>query len=310
MELMPAIDLLDGRAVRLAQGDFSRVTDYGDPFAAAARWVAEGATRCTWSTSMELARVAPVQAELVRRIGRVGAHARARSPVACVTSQSVARALAAGAARVVLGSALLASPDLARSIVEMHGPERLVAALDVRDGTVRGAGWLGPAGAPATEMVAALDDEGVAMFAVTAIARDGLLGGPDLGVAGRASPAVVSPARIIASAGVTTLDDVRHAGAARLRRCHPGTRAVRRHARSSRGLASAPRVGRTNSERLTGEGRGASMSEPDGPQLATQELVGGVPAGPTPAAVDSRGGPDGRHLHIASLRPRPGSVTV
>jgi phosphoribosylformimino-5-aminoimidazole carboxamide ribotide isomerase len=207
VELIPAIDLLGGRAVRLAQGDFTRVTDYGDPFAAAQRWVGEGATRLHL-VDLDGARVgAPVQAELVRRLLE-------SIPIPCQVAgglrdrESVAMALAAGADRVVLGSALLAAPGLARDIVEAHGPERLVAALDVREGRVRGSGWLGPAGALVEEVVAALDGMGVVIFAVTAIARDGLLGGPDLALLADVA-ALVPAGRIIASAGVATLDDIR-----------------------------------------------------------------------------------------------------
>jgi len=217
VELIPAVDILAGRAVRLEQGDFTRVTDYGDPFEAAERWIAEGATRLHLVDLDGARHGQPVQAELIRRLV-------ATVPKPCQVAgglrdlRSVATALAAGADRVVLGSALLASADLARSIVEVHGPTHLVAAIDVRDGRVRGGGWLGPAGAPVGEVVAALDSVGVAMFAVTAIARDGLLVGPDLELLARVAQ-VVGSGRIIASAGIATLDDIRsltragHAGA-------------------------------------------------------------------------------------------------
>jgi phosphoribosylformimino-5-aminoimidazole carboxamide ribotide isomerase len=206
MELMPAIDLLGGRAVRLVQGDFARVTDYGDPIVAARRWVREGATRLHL-VDLEGAREGrPVQSRLIGRLLRAAS-------VPCQVAgglrdrEAVAAALAWGADRVVLGSALLGSPDLARSIVEAYGPSRLVAALDVRDGQVQGGGWLGPAGGPVVDVVAGLDRVGVATFAVTAIARDGLLGGPDLTLLASVA-AIVSTGRVIASAGVTTLHDI------------------------------------------------------------------------------------------------------
>jgi phosphoribosylformimino-5-aminoimidazole carboxamide ribotide isomerase len=118
-------------------------------------------------------------------------------------------ALLAGADRVVLGSALIADPALAVALVAQHGPERIVAALDVRDGRAFGDGWVAAArSADVLDHARALAANGVRWFAVTAIARDGLMSGPDLVLLENVRKAVPDAA-IIASGGVSNLDDIR-----------------------------------------------------------------------------------------------------
>ncbi len=209
MELIPAIDLLGGRVVRLARGAYDQVTDYGgDPLAAARRWVAEGAGRLHL-VDLEGARAGrPVQADLVARIV-------AMAGVPCQVAgglrdaDAVAAALDTGADRVILGSALVRDPGLAGALVARHGTDALVAAVDVRDGQALGDGWVaGARGEPADSLVRRLVDQGVDWFAVTSIARDGLLAGPDLDLLD-AARAAAPGARIIASAGVSTIEDIR-----------------------------------------------------------------------------------------------------
>lgn len=209
MELIPAIDLLGGRVVRLAQGDYDRVTTYGDdPVEAARRWVAEGATRLHL-VDLDGARAGrPVQADVVARIV-------AAAGVPCQVAgglrdaAAVAQALATGADRAILGSALVRMPALGGELVARHGTDAIVAAIDVRDGHALGDGWVrGAQGTPALGLIARLADAGVRWYAVTAIARDGLLEGPDLALLAAARDAAPG-ARIIASAGVSSTDDIR-----------------------------------------------------------------------------------------------------
>ena len=142
MELIPAIDLLGGRVVRLSKGAYDAVTEYGDdPVEVARRWAAEGAERIH-IVDLDAAREGrAMQAEVIARIV-------AAVDVPCQVAggirdaDAVAAALRAGADRVVLGSALISSPLLARILVERHGPDRIVAALDVRDGRALGDGWV------------------------------------------------------------------------------------------------------------------------------------------------------------------------
>lgn len=208
MELIPAIDLLGGQVVRLLQGDYDRVTRYpSDPVDAAARWVEQGATRLHLVDLDGAREGRPVQAEVVARIV-------ASVPVPCQVAGGLRDAgtagavLAMGADRVVLGSALLRDPGLGRTLVDRYGEARIAAAIDVRDGQALGDGWVpGTRGRPAMDAVAELAEAGVAWFAVTAIARDGLLGGPDLDLLAAAQVAARG-GHVIASGGVHTLGDV------------------------------------------------------------------------------------------------------
>jgi phosphoribosylformimino-5-aminoimidazole carboxamide ribotide isomerase len=123
------------------------------------------------------------------------------------TAEAIAGALGTGAARAVIGTALLRDPDFAASLVARHGPDRLVASIDVRDGLALGEGWReGAAGLPAAEAIAGLAAAGIETFEVTAIERDGLLEGPGLDLL--RSLVGLERGRIIASGGISSIDDV------------------------------------------------------------------------------------------------------
>jgi len=229
MHLIPAIDLLGGQVVRLAQGDYDRVTTYSDdPVAQARRWVDQGATRLHL-VDLDGARAGrPVQSDIIARIV-------ATAGVPCQVAGglrdavAVATALATGADRAILGSALVQDPGLGRTLVDRHGPDAIVAAIDVRDGRALGDGWVpGATGTPALDLIAILAAYGVRWFAVTAIARDGLLAGPDLDLLAQAQ-AAAPDANVIASAGVSSLADItalterRYAGAIVGRAIYEGT---------------------------------------------------------------------------------------
>jgi phosphoribosylformimino-5-aminoimidazole carboxamide ribotide isomerase len=120
----------------------------------------------------------------------------------------VEQALAAGAARVVVGTAALRDPEFVAALVERHGSDAVVAALDVRDGLALGEGWRpGAPGVRAEEAMLGLAAAGAHWFAATAIDRDGLLGGPDLDLLGRLLR--LDAGAVIASGGVSTIDDLR-----------------------------------------------------------------------------------------------------
>ena len=209
MELIPAIDLLGGRVVRLSKGAYDEVTEYGDdPVEVARGFAAEGAERIH-VVDLDAAREGrPMQAEVIARIV-------AAVDVPCQIAggirdaDAVADGLRSGADRVVLGSALISSTLLARTLIERYGPDRIVAALDVRDGQALGDGWVADArGTEVIGLAQKLSEVGVRWFAVTAIARDGQMGGPDL-VLLEAVRAAVPGAAIIASGGVSSLADIR-----------------------------------------------------------------------------------------------------
>jgi phosphoribosylformimino-5-aminoimidazole carboxamide ribotide isomerase len=213
MELIPAIDLLGGRVVRLSKGAYDAVTEYGDdPVAVARGFQAAGAERI---------HVVDLDAAREGRAMQAGVIASvvAAVDVPCQVAggirdaDAVAAGLRAGADRVVLGSALISSPVLARVLTERYGPDRIVAALDVRDGQALGDGWVeGARGAEVMGLAQVLAEQGVRWFAVTAITRDGQMSGPDYELL-EAVRAAVPGAAVIASGGVSSLADIRELAA-------------------------------------------------------------------------------------------------
>lgn len=208
--VLPAIDLRGGRVVRLLRGDFARETGYGDdPVAIAERFVDEGA-RWLHVVDLDGARdPAKRQRDLVAAIvAGVGDRARVEVAGGLRDERAVGSALATGAARAVVGTAVIADPALAGRLVATHGAARIAVALDVRDGLAVGHGWRpGAPGVRAAEAMAHLADVGVTTFEVTAIDRDGTLGGPDLALLG--ALADLGRRDVIASAGVSSADDLR-----------------------------------------------------------------------------------------------------
>ncbi len=209
-DLLPAIDLRGGRVVRLRQGDFGRETVYErDPPGVAREFAAAGA-RWIHVVDLDGARAGePVQSDVVARIvGALGDGVRCQVAGGLRSEGAVDRALMAGASRVVVGTAALRDPAFVAALVEQHGADAVVVALDVRDGLALGDGWRpGAAGVGAEEAMLGLAAAGARWFAATAIDRDGLLAGPDLGLLGRLLR--LDAGQVIASGGVTTLDDLR-----------------------------------------------------------------------------------------------------
>jgi phosphoribosylformimino-5-aminoimidazole carboxamide ribotide isomerase len=213
--IYPAIDLRGGRVVRLRQGDFDREQVYGsNPAETASSFAAAGAR---WLHVVDLdgavngePRQGGAIASILRSVGRVGSDEGVRVQVAggIRTTAAVAAALKSGATRVVLGTAALRDPRWVAAMVEGHGSARIAVALDVRDDEAVGEGWRGGAvGVPVLEAIADLEAAGVRTFIATAIDRDGLLGGPDLALLEMLVRR--TKADVMASGGITNLDDVR-----------------------------------------------------------------------------------------------------
>jgi phosphoribosylformimino-5-aminoimidazole carboxamide ribotide isomerase len=209
-QVLPAIDLRDGRVVRLRQGDFERETIYeADPATAAQGFATAGAE---WLHVVDLdgARtgVPAHGAAIATIVAAVGEGIRVEVAGGLRDARAVARAMASGAARAVVGTAALADPAFARRLVRTHGAARIAVSIDVRDGNAVGHGWTaGAAGVDAADAVRRLADAGVETFEVTAIERDGLLQGPNLALYEQLVQ--FDRGAIIASGGVTTLDDLR-----------------------------------------------------------------------------------------------------
>jgi phosphoribosylformimino-5-aminoimidazole carboxamide ribotide isomerase len=208
-ELLPAIDIIGGRVVRLRSGDFADETSYGTDPAAVARAFVDAGARWLHVVDLDGARAGePRQLDLASTIvAEVYGQARVEIGGGLRTAEDIAGAIGTGAARVAIGTALLRDPDLATTLVTRYGPDRLVASIDVRDGLALGEGWRrGAPGIPAGDAVTALAAAGIGTFEVTAIERDGLLEGPDLDLLG--SLVALGCGRIIASGGVSSVDDV------------------------------------------------------------------------------------------------------
>lgn len=206
MDLYPAIDILGGNAVRLVKGDFDAKKVYdNDPLAAAQAWVDAGA-RHLHVVDLDGARHGtPVNLEHLRRIA-----AQLGVPVqfggGLRSARAVRDALAAGAERVILGTAAFADPPLLEGAIAEHGPERVMVSVDVRGGHVSSAGWTESTGLETGAVLARLHDAGVRQFVYTDVDRDGMLEGPDLdGV--RAVAAQVQ-GRLTYSGGIGSLADL------------------------------------------------------------------------------------------------------
>jgi phosphoribosylformimino-5-aminoimidazole carboxamide ribotide isomerase len=208
-EILPAIDLEGGRVVRLVQGDFARETVYGQEPVAAAREFADAGAKWLHVVDLDGARRGePMQLELVAEIV-AEVHGRVHVEVGggLRTAEAVAGALGTGASRVAVGTAALRDPAFALGIVARYGPARVVGSLDIRDGMAYGEGWRhGTEGVPAIDALEMLSASGIDTFEVTAIDRDGLMGGPD--VALLRSLVRLGRGRIIASGGISSLEDV------------------------------------------------------------------------------------------------------
>ncbi len=209
-DILPAIDLRGGRVVRLEQGDFARETAFSnDAGAVAQRFGDAGAT---WLHVVDLdgARSGvPVHGVAIRRImTMLGDRVRVEVAGGLRDQAAVADVLAAGAARVVIGTAALRDPAFAGRLVGEHGADRVAVAIDVRGGRAVGHGWATDAvGVDPTEAVRRLHDAGVTTFEATAIERDGLQEGPDLALYERL--VVLGLGNVIASAGIATVEHLR-----------------------------------------------------------------------------------------------------
>ncbi len=179
MILYPAIDIADGRAVRLVQGDFAAETVYADsPLEAARAWVQAGA-RYLHVVDLDGARTgAPQNLHHVAAIaGQLGVPVQVGGGLRSV--EAVRDAIAAGAARVILGTAAFTDVDFLDEVVAEFG-DRTVVSIDTRGGFVSTAGWTHTTDMPAADVIERMQDRGVRTFVFTNVDKDGLLGGPDV----------------------------------------------------------------------------------------------------------------------------------
>lgn len=203
LTLLPAVDVVDGQAVRLTQGEAGSETGYGDPLAAARAWVEAGAE---WIHLVDLdaAFGRGSNAELLERIvGELEVNVELSGGIR--DDETLRRALASGAARVNLGTAALEDPAWTARAIAEHGA-RIAVGLDVRGTTLAARGWTREGG-DLWEVLARLDADGCARYVVTDVTKDGTLRGPNIELLRAVCERTSAP--VVASGGVSTLEDIR-----------------------------------------------------------------------------------------------------
>jgi phosphoribosylanthranilate isomerase len=203
LSLLPAVDVADGQAVRLVQGAAGSETSYGDPLEAALAWQNDGAE---WVHLVDLDAAfgrGSNAALLAGVVGRLDVKVELSGGIR--DDASLTAALATGAARVNIGTAALEDPEWCDRVVGEYG-DRVAIGLDVRGRTLSARGWTRDGG-DLFEVLARLDKAGASRYVVTDITKDGTMRGPNLDLLREVCAATDRP--IIASGGVSTLDDLR-----------------------------------------------------------------------------------------------------
>lgn len=200
--LLPAIDVVDGQAVRLTQGDLAEKSVYGDPLDAAQAFAAAGAE---WIHFVDLDAAfgrGSNRALMHRVIGEVGIKVELTGGIR--DDASLREALDSGCARVNLGTAALENPEWTRRCIEEFG-DRIAVGLDVRGHTLATRGWTEAAG-NLFDAIARLDSHGCARYVVTDVSKDGTLQGPNVQLLREVMKVTSRP--VVASGGISSLSDV------------------------------------------------------------------------------------------------------
>jgi 1-(5-phosphoribosyl)-5-[(5-phosphoribosylamino)methylideneamino] imidazole-4-carboxamide isomerase/N-(5'phosphoribosyl)anthranilate isomerase len=201
--LLPAVDVADGAAVRLVQGEAGSETSYGDPLDAALAWQRDGAE---WIHLVDLDAAfgrGDNHALLAEVVGRLDVAVELSGGIR--DDASLDAALATGCARVNLGTAALEAPDWVRGAIARHG-DKIAVGIDVRGTTLAARGWT-QEGGDIWETLSRLDADGCARYVVTDVHRDGTLTGPNLQLLRDVCARTSAP--VVASGGVSSLDDLR-----------------------------------------------------------------------------------------------------
>lgn len=203
LELLPAVDVAEGKAVRLTQGALGTETDFGDPVDAAADWARQGAE---WIHLVDLdaAFGRGENRALLRRVITEVPGVKIELSGGIRDDASLESALESGATRVNLGTAALEDPEWAASAIERFG-DQIAVGLDVRGETLAARGWT-KEGGNLWDVLARLEDAGCARYVVTDVTRDGMLNGPNLELLTAITEKTGKP--VVASGGIASLDDL------------------------------------------------------------------------------------------------------
>ncbi|MEU9024400.1 bifunctional 1-(5-phosphoribosyl)-5-((5-phosphoribosylamino)methylideneamino)imidazole-4-carboxamide isomerase/phosphoribosylanthranilate isomerase PriA [Actinomadura sp. NPDC048394] len=203
LTLLPAVDVADGRAVRLVQGEAGTETSYGAPLDAALAWQDAGAE---WIHLVDLdaAFGRGSNRELLAEVtGRLDVKVELSGGIR--DDASLEAALSTGCARVNIGTAALENPDWCRKIIASHG-DKIAVGLDVRGTTLAARGWTREGG-DLWEVLARLEADGCPRYVVTDVTKDGTLRGPNTELLREVCSRTDKP--VVASGGVSSLDDLR-----------------------------------------------------------------------------------------------------
>ncbi|MFC5501390.1 bifunctional 1-(5-phosphoribosyl)-5-((5-phosphoribosylamino)methylideneamino)imidazole-4-carboxamide isomerase/phosphoribosylanthranilate isomerase PriA [Lysinimonas soli] len=204
LTLLPAVDVADGQAVRLTQGEAGSETSYGEPIDAAAAWIEQGAE---WIHLVDLDAAfgrGDNRAVIKGVIDATPATVRIELSGGIRDDASLEAALATGAARINLGTAALENPEWAAKVIASHG-DAIAVGLDVRGTTLAARGWT-KEGGDLWEVLARLEDAGCARYVVTDVTKDGTLKGPNLELLREVMSRTARP--VVASGGISSLDDI------------------------------------------------------------------------------------------------------
>lgn len=202
LELLPAVDVSGGTAVRLVQGEAGSETAYGDPVEAALTWQRDGA-QWVHLVDLDAAFGRGSNRELLARVVAT-LDVQVELSGGIRDDATLAAALATGCARVNLGTAALESPEWCAKAIAEHG-DRIAVGLDVRGTTLSARGWTQDGG-ELFEVLARLDAEGCPRYVVTDVRRDGTLTGPNVDLLRSVCAATDRP--VVASGGVSSLEDL------------------------------------------------------------------------------------------------------
>ena len=203
LELLPAVDVSDGQAVRLVQGEAGSETRYGSPLDAALAWQ-DGGAEWVHLVDLDAAFGRGSNRELLAEVvGRLDVAVELSGGIR--DDASLAAALSTGCRRVNIGTAALEQPEWVAKVIAEYG-ERIAVGLDVRGTTLSARGWTQDGG-ELFDVLAGLDAEGCVRYVVTDVRRDGTLTGPNLQLLREVCAATDRP--VVASGGVSSLDDLR-----------------------------------------------------------------------------------------------------
>jgi 1-(5-phosphoribosyl)-5-[(5-phosphoribosylamino)methylideneamino] imidazole-4-carboxamide isomerase/N-(5'phosphoribosyl)anthranilate isomerase len=202
LELLPAVDVKDGRAVRLVQGELDAETAYGNPLEVALEFQAAGAE---WLHLVDLDAAfgrGENSALLADVVGKLDIKVELSGGIR--DDESLERALATGCVRVNLGTAALENPEWTARVIAQHG-DRIAVGLDVRGHVLAARGWT-KEGGDLFETIERLERDGCARYVVTDVTKDGTLKGPNLELLKEVCAVTKKP--VVASGGISSLDDI------------------------------------------------------------------------------------------------------